>query len=203
MEQFTQVQSHAVPLNFENIDTDTIVPKQFLKRISRTGYGEVIFYEWRYNPEGLEKDFILNRPEAINAQILLTRKNFGSGSSREHAPWGLKEFGFHVIIAPSFAEIFYQNAIKNGILPIALGEEEVSALFEKIKAKPYYQLTVDLEEQLIQLEDDSCKSFEINAFYKQMLLNGLDDISLSLEYMDDIRLFEQEHHVYYESLKRV
>ncbi|CAM4012932.1 3-isopropylmalate dehydratase small subunit [Alkalicoccus chagannorensis] len=197
-EYFEKVHSHAAPLDAESVDTDTIVPKQFLKWVTRTGYGDIIFYDWRYDQEGREKDFILNQSPARDAEILLTKKNFGSGSSREHAPWGLKEFGFSVIIAPSFAEIFYQNSIKNGILPVTLSEKEVDHLFSLTVADPHAELTVDLDLNMVKASDGTIYYFEIDRFFKDMLLHGLDDIGLSLQHEADITQFETEHRVYYQ-----
>jgi len=186
-----------MPLDRANIDTDAIIPKQFLKSIKRSGFGPNLFDEWRYLDHGevgmdnskrpINPDFVLNDPQYEGAQILLTRRNFGCGSSREHAPWALEDFGFRAIIAPSFADIFYNNCFKNGILPIVLSSEIVDALFA-------YQgeIVINLEEQSVKTEDN-IYNFEVDAERKRRLINGLDDISLTLQYEDQIRSFEVEH----------
>ena len=186
-----------MPLDRANIDTDAIIPKQFLKSIKRSGFGPNLFDEWRYLDHGevgmdnskrpINPDFVLNDPQYKDAQILLTRMNFGCGSSREHAPWALEDFGFRAIIAPSFADIFYNNCFKNGILPIVLSSEIVDALFE-------YQgeIVINLEEQSVKTEDN-IYNFEVDAEKKRRLINGLDDIDLTLQYKDQIRSFETEH----------
>jgi len=186
-----------MPLDRANIDTDAIIPKQFLKSIKRSGFGPNLFDEWRYLDHGevdmdnskrpINPDFVLNDPQYEGAQILLTRRNFGCGSSREHAPWALEDFGFRAIIAPSFADIFYNNCFKNGILPIALSSEIVDALFA-------YQgeIVINLEEQSVKTEDN-IYNFEVDAERKRRLINGLDDIGLTLQYEDQIRSFETEH----------
>ena len=186
-----------MPLDRANIDTDAIIPKQFLKSIKRSGFGPNLFDEWRYLDHGevgmdnskrpINPDFVLNNPKYKGAQILLTRRNFGCGSSREHAPWALEDFGFRAIIAPSFADIFYNNCFKNGILPIVLSSEIVDALF-------VYQgeIVINLEEQTVKTEDN-IYNFEVDAERKRRLINGLDDIGLTLLYEDQIRSFEAEH----------
>ena len=186
-----------MPLDRANIDTDAIIPKQFLKSIKRSGFGPNLFDEWRYLDHGevgmdnskrpINSDFVLNDPQYEGAQILLTRRNFGCGSSREHAPWALEDFGFRAIIAPSFADIFYNNCFKNGILPIILSSEIVDTLFA-------YQgeIVINLEEQSVKTEDN-IYNFEVDAERKRRLINGLDDIGLTLQYEDQIRLFEVEH----------
>ena len=186
-----------MPLDRANIDTDAIIPKQFLKSIKRSGFGPNLFDEWRYLDHGevgmdnskrpINPDFVLNDPQYKDAQILLTRMNFGCGSSREHAPWALEDFGFRAIIAPSFADIFYNNCFKNGLLPIVLSSEIVDALFA-------YQgeIVINLEEQSVKTEDN-IYNFEVDAERKRRLINGLDDIGLTLQYEDQIRLFESEH----------
>ena len=186
-----------MPLDRANIDTDAIIPKQFLKSIKRSGFGPNLFDEWRYLDHGevgmdnskrpINSDFVLNDPQYEGAQILLTRRNFGCGSSREHAPWALEDFGFRAIIAPSFADIFYNNCFKNGILPIVLSSEIVDALFA-------YQgeIVINLEEQSVKTEDN-IYNFEVDAERKRRLINGLDDIDLTLQYEDQIRSFEVEH----------
>jgi len=197
MKRFTTVSSITMPLDRANIDTDAIIPKQFLKSIKRSGFGPNLFDEWRYLDHGevgmdnskrpINPDFELNNPKYNGAKILLTRRNFGCGSSREHAPWALEDFGFRAIIAPSFADIFYNNCFKNGILPIALSSEIVDALFA-------YQgeIVIDLEEQSVKTEDN-IYNFEVDAERKRRLINGLDDIGLTLQYEDQIRSFEAEH----------
>lgn len=203
MEKFQTHQGVVVPLDRVNVDTDAIIPKQFLKSIKRTGFGPNLFDEWRYLDHGepgmdnskrpLNPDFVLNQARYQGATILLARKNFGCGSSREHAPWALQQYGFKAIIAPSFADIFFNNSFKNGLLPITLTEEEVSELFKAVEAKEGFRLTVDLENQV--LTDDSGQlrySFKIDDFKRYCLLNGLDDIGLTLRHADEIRAFEQK-----------
>jgi 3-isopropylmalate/(R)-2-methylmalate dehydratase small subunit len=197
MKRFTSLTSITMPLDRANIDTDAIIPKQFLKSIKRSGFGPNLFDEWRYLDHGevgmdnskrpINPDFVLNDPQYEGAQILLTRRNFGCGSSREHAPWALEDFGFRAIIAPSFADIFYNNCFKNGILPIVLSSEIVDALFA-------YQgeIVINLEEQSVKTEDN-IYNFEVDAERKRRLINGLDDIGLTLQYEDQIRSFEVEH----------
>jgi len=186
-----------MPLDRANIDTDAIIPKQFLKSIKRSGFGPNLFDEWRYLDHGevgmnnskrpINPDFVLNDPQYEGAQILLTRRNFGCGSSREHAPWALEDFGFRAIIAPSFADIFYNNCFKNGILPIVLSSEIVDALFAYRG-----EIVINLEEQSVKTEDN-IYNFEVDAEKKRRLINGLDDIDLTLQYKDQIRSFETEH----------
>jgi 3-isopropylmalate/(R)-2-methylmalate dehydratase small subunit len=197
MKRFTSLTSITMPLDRANIDTDAIIPKQFLKSIKRSGFGPNLFDEWRYLDHGevgmdnskrpINPDFVLNDPQYEGAQILLTRRNFGCGSSREHAPWALEDFGFRAIIAPSFADIFYNNCFKNGILPIILSSEIVNTLFA-------YQgeIVINLEEQSVKTEDN-IYNFEVDAERKRRLINGLDDIGLTLQYEDQIRSFEVEH----------
>jgi len=197
MKRFNTLTSITMPLDRANIDTDAIIPKQFLKSIKRSGFGPNLFDEWRYLDHGevgmdnskrpINTDFVLNDPQYKGAQILLTRRNFGCGSSREHAPWALEDFGFRAIIAPSFADIFYNNCFKNGILPIVLSSKIVDTLFA-------YQgeIVVNLEEQSVKTEDN-IYNFEVDAERKRRLINGLDDIGLTLQYEDQIRSFEAEH----------
>jgi len=197
MKRFSTLTSITMPLDRANIDTDAIIPKQFLKSIKRSGFGPNLFDEWRYLDHGevgmdnskrpINPDFVLNDPQYKDARILLTRRNFGCGSSREHAPWALQDFGFRAIIAPSFADIFYNNCFKNGLLPIVLSSEIVDALFA-------YQgeIVVNLEEQSVKTEDNIYK-FEVDSERKRRLINGLDDIGLTLQYEDQIRSFESEH----------
>jgi 3-isopropylmalate/(R)-2-methylmalate dehydratase small subunit len=204
MNKFTIVDGLVVPLDRANVDTDAIIPKQFLKSIKRTGFGPNLFDEWRYLDQGepgkdnggrpLNPDFSLNQPRYQGASILLTRKNFGCGSSREHAPWALEQFGFRAIIAPSFADIFFNNCYKNGLLPIALSETEVDGLFHEVNAFPGFRLVIDLAQQTVCTPNGAkCYRFEIDAFRKYCLLNGLDDIGLTLRQADKIRVFEERH----------
>lgn len=198
MEAFKKLTGIVAPLDRANIDTDVILPKQFLKRIEKRGYGQYLFYDWRYTDQGDPKpEFLLNQPEYQKAEVLLTRDNFGCGSSREHAPWALEDFGFKSIIAPSFADIFYNNCFKNGILPITLPREEVQQLFEKTEATPGYQLTVDLEEQVIRDSAGLEIPFQVDEYRREMLLEGLDEISATIQFEDDILEFEKEHRVFY------
>jgi len=192
MEPFKTLTGIVAPLDRVNVDTDQIIPKQFLKRIERTGFEEYLFYDWRYLDNGKPNpEFVLNNERYKDATILLTRNNFGCGSSREHAPWALKDYGFLVIIAPSFADIFFSNCFKNGMLPIVLQENVVEELFKKVLANKGYRLTVDLESQSI-TEDKGFKiSFEIDPFKKRCLLEGLDDIGLTLRHEDKIRAYEE------------
>jgi 3-isopropylmalate/(R)-2-methylmalate dehydratase small subunit len=176
------------PLDRANVDTDQIIPKQFLKRIERTGFGQYLFYDWRYLPDGeLNPSFVLNEPRYQGASILVTDKNFGCGSSREHAPWALEEFGFRVIIAPSFADIFANNCFKNGMLPIALPMTEIMRRAQEVER---YKLTVDLEAQMITDESELSVSFVVPEFQRYCLLEGLDDIALTLKHEDAIRAYE-------------
>ena len=202
MQAFTSLSAVVAPLDRVNVDTDAIIPKQFLKSIKRTGFGVNLFDEWRYLDVGepeqdcsqrpLNTDFVLNQAIYQQAKILLTRKNFGCGSSREHAPWALLDFGFQVIIAPSFADIFYNNCLKNGILPIVLSEKAVDNLFLRVAQQHTYQLHVDLASQTLTDDDGLSLSFDINAFSKNCLLKGLDDIGLTLEKADLIHAYEQQ-----------
>lgn len=203
MKAFTQHTGLVAPLDRANVDTDQIIPKQFLKSIKRTGFGPNLFDEWRYLDEGypgqdnsqrpINQDFVLNQARYQGASVLLAQENFGCGSSREHAPWALDEYGFRCVIAPSFADIFYNNSFKNGLLPIVLEQAEVDALFEQVFAEPGYQLTVDLEAQTITRPDGVSYSFEVDAFRKHCLLNGLDDIGLTLQDEAAIKDFEAKH----------
>ena len=174
-----------------NVDTDQIIPKQFLKRIERSGFEDALFFDWRFNADGSENpDFELNLPRFKGASILVTRANFGCGSSREHAPWALDNYGFRVVIAPSYADIFYNNCFKNGMLPIKLSEEQVEELFQRTKANEGYQLTIDLPSQTISDSHGLSIPFEVDPFRKECLLNGLDDIGLTLKHEDKITAFE-------------
>jgi len=203
MEPFNAFTGIVCPLDRSNVDTDAIIPKQFLKSIKRSGFGPNLFDEWRYLDTGepgmdnsnrpLNKDFVLNNPRYQGASILLTRKNFGCGSSREHAPWALKDYGFKVIIAPSFADIFFNNCFKNGILPIVLKDDIVDNLFAISGAEQALQIQVDLAAQQLVLPDGQTIEFEVDGFRKHCLLNGLDDIGLTLQHVDEIKAFEERH----------
>lgn len=191
MEPFKKLNAVVAPLPRPNVDTDQIIPKQFLKRIERTGFGEFAFYDWRYRPDGSrDPDFELNRPGYGEAEILVTGRNFGCGSSREHAPWALREMGFRVLIASSFADIFFNNCIQNGMLPIVLPEEEVQQLIERACRRPGYRLTVNLESQTLYDSEGLEDVFDIDASIKDRLLNGLDDIEVSLQSAAAIADFE-------------
>src|SRR5215216_1835738 len=191
MQPFTKHTGLVAPLDRANIDTDQIIPKQFLKRIERTGFGEFLFYDWRYLPDGgPNPSFVLNEPRYRGASILVTGKNFGCGSSREHAPWALGEFGFRAIIAPSFADIFANNCFKNGMLPIALDVEEIMT---RAKEREAYQLTVDLERMVVEDSSGLSIPFKIGEFQRYCLLEGLDDIGLTLRHEDLIRAYEASH----------
>ncbi|MCO7642752.1 3-isopropylmalate dehydratase small subunit [Kerstersia gyiorum] len=202
MQAFTVHEGLVAPLDRENVDTDLIIPKQFLKSIKRTGFGPNLFDELRYLDHGepgmdnskrpLNPDFVLNQPRYAGASILLARKNFGCGSSREHAPWALSQYGFRAIIAPSFADIFFNNSFKNGLLPIILSELDVARLFDEVKAFPGHKLTVDLARQVVVKPEGGELPFDIDEFRKHRLLNGLDDIGLTLQKSDMIRQFEAE-----------
>jgi len=186
------------PLDRANVDTDQIIPKQFLKRIERTGFGEFLFYDWRYLPDGkLNFDFILNQSRFSGASILIAGKNFGCGSSREHAPWALAEYGLRVIIAPSFADIFSSNCFKNGLLPIALPEEDVSHLIIRAQQNDPYYLTIDLERKVVEDQDSFSRSFTMGDFQRFCLLEGLDDIALTLRNESDIAAFEASRPEWY------
>ena len=192
MQAFTTLTGLAAPLDRVNADTDQIIPKQFLKRIERTGFGEFLFFDWRYLSDGKtpNPEFELNQPRFQGATILITGKNFGCGSSREHAPWALDDYGFRAIIAPSYADIFYNNCFKNGMLPITLPEETVASLLERAKNTPGYQMTVDLETQTVSDEQGFSARFDVDSFRRHCLLNGLDDIGLSLQHAGDISAYE-------------
>ena len=202
MQKFTVHQGLVAPMDRENVDTDAIIPKQFLKSIKKTGFGPNLFDEWRYLDHGEpgmdpasrkpNPDFVLNQPRYQGASVLLARKNFGCGSSREHAPWALDQFGFRAIIAPSYADIFFNNSFKNGLLPIVLPEATVAQLFDEVHAFPGYQLTVDLERQVIVKPDGVELAFDVQPFRKYCLVNGLDDIGLTLRHKDKIKAFEAE-----------
>ena len=197
MKAFTKHTGLAVPLFQANIDTDQIIPKQFLKSIKRTGFGANLFNDWRFTNDGeTNPDFILNQPRYAGASVLLAGKNFGCGSSREHAPWALAEYGFQVIVAPSFADIFYNNSFKTGLLPITLSEETIASLVEKCEQTEGYEITADLEKCLITDDYGFSESFEVDEFRRYCLLNGLDDIGLTLKNENKISEFEAERPVW-------
>jgi 3-isopropylmalate/(R)-2-methylmalate dehydratase small subunit len=194
MQPFSTHTGLALPLDRVNVDTDQMVPKQFLKWLTREGYGRVLFYDWRYLPgEKPNPEFVLNFPKYKGASVLLARANFGCGSSREHAPWAIADYGFRAIIAPSYADIFYNNCFKNGILPVTLPESQVEQLFGREAATPGYQLTVDLPNQVVTDAQGLRFSFEVDPFRKHVLLEGLDDIGLTLKHEPSITAFEKSH----------
>lgn len=200
MNKFMTHTGIAAPMDRANVDTDMIIPKQFLKSIKRSGFGKNLFDELRYLDEGqpdqdctgrpLNEEFVLNQTRYQGASVLLARENFGCGSSREHAPWALDDFGIRCVIAPSFAEIFYNNCFKNGLLPIVLSDEQVDQLFKEVAATDGYELTIDLENQVVKTPAGETMAFEIDDFRKHCLLNGLDDIGLTLQHADDIKAYE-------------
>lgn len=194
MEPFKTLTSRVAPLDRANVDTDQIIPKQFLKRIERTGYGDFLFFDWRQTPDGKPvADFVLNDPRYQGAQILVAGKNFGCGSSREHAAWALSDYGFRVVIAPSFADIFFSNAGKNGIVLVRLSEGDVETLLRNAREIPAYQLTVSLEAQTVTDARGFSASFEIDPFRKFCLIEGLDDIGLTLRHAAELDSFEKQH----------
>jgi len=203
MQPFKQLNGLVAPLDRANVDTDAIIPKQFLKSIKRAGFGPNAFDEWRYLDHGepgmdntkreINPDFVLNQTRYQGASILLTRENFGCGSSREHAPWALEDYGFKVVIAPSYADIFYNNCFKNGMLPIVLEATIIDRLFAQVNAIQGYKLNVDLVAQTISAPDGDTYAFEVDAFHKHCLINGLDDIGLTMQQQDKIKLFEEKH----------
>jgi 3-isopropylmalate/(R)-2-methylmalate dehydratase small subunit len=205
MDAFCRLNGLVAPLDRSNVDTDAIIPKQFLKSIKRTGFGPNLFDEWRYLDHGeldmdcskrpLNNDFVLNQPRYQGAEVLLTRDNFGCGSSREHAPWALFDYGFRAVIAPSFAEIFANNCCKNTILPVVLPADTVARLFDEVEATPGYRLIVDLEKQQVITPSAEAFEFSVDAFRKECLLKGLDDISLSLQHVEAIKGFEAKKRV--------
>lgn len=191
MNPFTTHTGIVATLDRVNVDTDQIIPKQFLKRISRSGFEDALFFDWRFRPDGSPNpEFELNQPRFAGASILLTRANFGCGSSREHAPWALNDYGFRAVIAPSFADIFFNNCFKNGMLPIRLSEEQVEELFQRTRAQAGYQLTIDLEQQTISDDSGLKFSFEVDPFRRDCLLRGLDDIGLTLQHEERIAAYE-------------
>ena len=203
MEKFKKLSAIVVPIDRANVDTDAIIPKQFLKSIKRTGFGPNLFDEWRYLDHGepgmdnskrpLNTDFVLNQPQYAGAKILIARENFGCGSSREHAPWALQDYGFRALIAPSFADIFYNNCFKNGILPIRLDAPQVDDLFARVRQHPGYRLTVDLETSMLSDEHGLSLAFVVDPFRRQCLLAGLDDIASTLEHEAEISAYEATH----------
>jgi len=197
MEAFVKHTGLVAPMDRANVDTDQIMPKQFLKRIERTGFGQFVFYDWRFLPDGSPNpEFELNQPQYQGATILVAGKNFGSGSSREHAPWGLADYGFKVIIAPSFADIFYNNCFKNFMLPVVLPEEQVREIMTRAQTTPGYKLTVDLPNQTITDEYGFSATFEVDPFRKHCLINGLDDIGLTLQHLEAIEAYEARQPAY-------
>lgn len=195
MKPINHINSVLTPLERKNVDTDQIISKEFLKRIERTGFGKYLFYHWRFRPDGTPADdFVLNDPRFKGSEILIAQDNFGCGSSREHAPWAIQDYGFNVVIAPSFADIFYNNCVKNGILPIRLAHAEVDELIQKGKRAPY-RLEVDLEEQTVAGEDGSRYSFTIDPYWKEMLLKGWDEIALTIQFESQIAAYEAKQSV--------
>ena len=208
MEPINILTSTAVPLPMPNIDTDQIIPKQFLKRIERTGYGEFLFFDWRYDLDTPDHaaprpEFVLNKPEYKGSQILIAEKNFGCGSSREHAAWALNQYGFLAVIAPSFADIFFSNAGKNGIVLVRLSEEDVQTLIQRSTENPKHLITINLEAQTVTDELGFNARFEIDPFRKYCLLNGLDDIGLTLRHEDELDKFESQHNKKFWSIPKV
>jgi 3-isopropylmalate/(R)-2-methylmalate dehydratase small subunit len=201
MQAFTLLNGLVAPIDRANVDTDAIIPKQFLKSIERTGFGENLFDEWRYLDHGepgmdtskrpLNPEFVLNNNRFKGAEIILARRNFGCGSSREHAPWALYDYGFRALVAPSFADIFCNNCFKNGILPVTLDEATVARLFEQVEATPGYRLNIDLQNQTVTTPQGEVLAFEVDAFKKHCLLNGLDEIGLTLQHAEEIRAYEE------------
>jgi len=193
MDKFNQLKGIVVPIDRVNVDTDQLIPKQYLKLLERTGLGKYLFSDWRFNSDGTPKpDFVLNNPRYRGSKILLARQNFGSGSSREHAVWALKDYGFSALIAPSYADIFYNNCFKNGVLPIILSEAVVNQLFAEVTSQEGYELGIDLETQAIQKPEGQSLHFETDPFKKKCMLEGLDDISLTLQHEKEIREYEQK-----------
>lgn len=195
MEKFIQHSGIVAPVDRVNVDTDAIIPKQFLKRIERTGFGQFLFYEWRFLEDGVttNESFEMNKPRYKDASVLISRANFGCGSSREHAPWAILDYGFKVVIAPSFADIFYNNCFKNGILPIKLSEEQVEELFQRTAKHEGYQLHVDLENKIVRDDHGLEIAFDLDEHRRQFLLQGLDDIGLTLQHDDKIAAYEAAH----------
>ena len=194
MHPFTKHTGLVAPIDRVNVDTDQMVPKQFLKLLTREGYGRILFYDWRYLPgEKPNPDFVLNAPRYKGASVLIARANFGCGSSREHAPWAILDYGFRAIVAPSYADIFYNNCFKNGILPVTLPTEQIDELFKRNEANPGYRITVDLEQQVVTDEKGLRYPFTVDPFRRECLLKGLDDIGLTLVHEPEITAFEKKH----------
>ena len=194
MQPFTKHTGVVAPLDRVNVDTDQMVPKQFLKLLTREGYGRILFYDWRYLPgEQPNPDFVLNRPRYKGASVLLARANFGCGSSREHAPWAIRDYGFRAILAPSYADIFYNNCFKNGILPVTLPDHQIDELFRRVETNEGYRVTVDLEQQIITDGQGLRESFTVDPFRRECLLKGLDDIGLTLVHEAEIAAFEKKN----------
>lgn len=194
MEPFKQLTGIVAPVDRVNVDTDAIIPKQFLKRIERTGFGQFLFFEWRFHENGdINNEFEMNKPRYQGASVLISRANFGCGSSREHAPWAILDYGFKCVIAPSFADIFYNNCFKNGILPIKLSEEQVEELFQRTAAHEGYELSVDLENKKITDKQGLEIAFDLDEHRRQFLLQGLDDIGLTLQHEAEIAAYEEKH----------
>ena len=196
MQPFTKHTGVVAPLDRVNVDTDQMVPKQFLKWLTREGYGRVLFFDWRYLDDGTtpNPDFVLNAPRYKGASVLVARANFGCGSSREHAPWAILDYGFHAILAPSYADIFYNNCFKNGILPVTLSDAQIDEVFCRVAAKEGYRLTVDLETQTVSDDSGLRLEFRVDPFRRECLLNGWDDIGLTLRIADRITDYEKSHH---------
>ena len=202
MEKFTVHKGLVIPLDRSNVDTDAIIPKQYLKSISKTGFGPTLFDDWRYEKAGepgmdhstraVKEDFVLNQARYQGGSILLARENFGCGSSREHAVWALTDYGIRAVIAPSYADIFFNNSFKNGLLPLVLSEDVVDTLFKAVEANEGYELTVDLEKQQVVTPEGDAYAFDVDEFRKYCLLNGLDDIGLTLQHADDIKAYEEK-----------
>src|SRR5215471_18083130 len=191
MDRFTRHTGVVMPLDRVDVDTDQIIPKQFLKSISRTGFDKGLFYDWRFLPDGSpNRDFVLNDPRYSEATVLVSGRNFGSGSSREHAPWALQQYGFRVVIAPSFADIFRNNSYQNGFLPVVLPDKTVHEIMERALQEPGYRVTIDLAEQTVSDDRDTLAAFDVDPAVKHRLLNGLDDIGLTLQHAEDISTFE-------------
>jgi 3-isopropylmalate/(R)-2-methylmalate dehydratase small subunit len=191
MDAFTAHTGQVVPLDRVDVDTDQIIPKQFLKSIARTGFDKGLFFDWRFLPDGTPNpDFVLNQPRYRDASILVSGRNFGSGSSREHAPWALQQYGFRAVIAPSFADIFRGNCYQNGLLPVVLPEQVIRTIMDRAAGEEPYRLTIDLERQTVSDDRDALASFDIDPFVKHRMLNGLDDIGLTLQHAQDVQAFE-------------
>ncbi len=197
MEPFTKHTGVVAPLDRVDVDTDQIIPKQFLKSIARTGFEQGLFYDWRFRPDGsANPEFVLNKPEYGQATVLVSGRNFGSGSSREHAPWALQQYGFHAVIAPSFADIFRNNSYQNGFLPVQVPERTVRQILDRALSEPGYRVTIDLEQQTVSDDRDTLASFDIDPAVKHRLLHGLDDVGLTLQHADEIASFEDRRPAY-------